>query len=419
MADYSGYAGWDSALQQLYKNLPGFTQKNFSDYTSAIGSDTDQFASLFKNYVGRDPTTDEINKFLTQGVTQNYQGITNPGSAFNANPQQFLQNFIQGNFQQEANKQAQTQADTAFQGNLKKVQDLVNQQTQATTSDLLNPQGKTFQEFAGLMNNYGITPSSGAFQAGLGNAVGSAAAGNEAAALGQFGIPAISGEQAMASAPYQNNLQNLYPSMGQFNQGINDIYGFNLESVLASDLAGQSAPSGFEKGLGYASAGSNILGNLVKFGPSNLGTSYICMALIHHGLATESDLDLLHYKTIGAIWKKARAFWWYATHAKELVRIAELKGINWKSWRSWFLDDPISKPTALEAVEEYITAYESLCRYVGAMHLWDDRVRRVSFLDSLLFLPKVLTYPPFIRAAWKVFKMKQLFILDLPLSRVD
>lgn len=412
------------AYGDLYRRIigntgPGGFVWNQQNTTGKLGDMATQFAGMFRNLTGRDPTDQEYNAMfqnIGNQVATSPSGFSGTSYAdFQNLFAPYIQNTYGSDIQQFQQGQQQSQLDKAQ----KTIQDLIGKQTAATAANLTDPNSKTFQAFAGNLNNLGITPGSGAFQAGLGATLGESAANDISAALGGVSLPAITGIMDTANMPYKMSLENMYPGLATYGNRQNDIYDFNLQTALAQKLFDESQPSGFEKNLGYANTASGIVGNAgMAAGPAMTATSYICKALIAHGLAAESDLDLLHLKTLGAVWKKARAFWWYATHAKQLVEIAERDGLDWREWRKCFLDDPISKETAVEAVEEYITAYESLCRHLDAMHLWDERVRRSSFWDSLLFLPLVFTYPPFLKAAWKVFKIKQLILLDLPLTRM-
>jgi hypothetical protein len=129
--------------------------------------------------------------------------------------QQQLQN-IYGNATGNQNIQTQ-QALNASQG--------ITSQNQSDLSGLLNnydqsfiqqlgPQGALGQQLAGEYNNYGITPSSGAFQQGLGNTLGQLGAQNQL----QLGTQLVNN-----GATAQQNLlgQGLGSTLGTTQQGAN------------------------------------------------------------------------------------------------------------------------------------------------------------------------------------------------------
>lgn len=415
----TGQQSWynDPTFQQLYNQIvgntgPGGFQWTAQNTTDKLNQYVNDFSQQFTNATGQAPTADQISQFLTQAVSP--VGGTQAGFA-GTDPNAVAQQYIPQAYQPQIQQQGQKQ--TAGLAN--QISNVATQVGNQTAQQLKDPLSLLYQGFSGGMNNMGITPGSGAFEAGLGGTIGNAASGAISSGLQSLGFPSIAGNQSPSLSALGGLGLQQQGLMSNYNQQLNDWF---MQSGLGEKLFNESQPSAAQQDIGMASGAANAAGGLMKgAGELTAGaslTSYICMALISHGLATESDLDLLHYKTVGAIWKKARAFWWYATHAQDLVAIAEERKMDWKPWRKWFLDDPISKPTAVEAVDEFIVAYKSLCFHLGAIWLWDEKVERTSFLDSLQFLPLVLTYPPFVKAAWKVFKMKCRFIIDLPLSEV-
>lgn len=403
---YSTSTAYDNIFDQIMAAGGPWTFNNTKTVLDQYGTD---FAQQFQNAVGRPPTADEINQFYQQAVMP--VGSTQAGFS-STDPTAVAQKYIPQAFQSQIQENQAAQIPKLEQ----QIGDLSANVGKQTAAQLSDPSSDTYRMFSGVLNNMGITPSSGAFQSGLGSTIGNAATQTMQQLLGNLGGGAIAGNQSPSFSSLYGTGQQAGQGMNAYNQSLND---FNIQAALAKQLADESQPSTAMKDIAMAQGASKALMGLgTAAGPAATATSYVCKALIAHGLATESDLDLLHFKTIPAVFQKARAFWWYATHAKELVAIAERDGLDWRMWRKWFLDDPISKSDPVEAVEEYITAYESLCRHLDAMHLWDERVRRTSLIDSLPFLPKVLTYPPFIKAAAKVFCMKHMFVLDLPLSRM-
>lgn len=384
----------------------GWTFDESNQKLNQYGTD---FYQQFQNAVGRPPTQDEVNNYFSSAVSP----VMSTSAGFGGtDPNAVAQSYIPQAFQSDIQQNQQNQM-----GNLaNQISSLGTQVGQNTASALADPTNPMYQAFSGSMNNLGISPSSGAFQSGIGSTIGNAISQSESQGLNNLGMGAIAGNQSPNFQSLLGTGQQAASGMNSYNQQIDD---FMMQSQLAQQLAGMAQPSTAQKDIGMAAGASQALGGIGTgmAGGAQL-TSYICKALIAHGLAAETDLDLLHQKTIPAIWQKARAFWLYATHAKELVAIAEAKKMDWRPWRKWFLDDPMDAATSIEAVNEYIAAYKALCLYLGATHLWDKRALNVGFWDSLPFLPKVLTYKPFIKAAWKVWKMNHMILLDLPLTRL-
>jgi hypothetical protein len=169
---------------------------------------------------------------------------------------------------------------------------------------------------------------------------------------------------------------------------------------VAGPIAAAAAGSYFGGPAGGAAAGA----------AAQKGTSYICLELIRRGLAIESDLDSLHFKIMPAMLKKGRAFWVYAMDAGKLVDAANKKNVDWSKWKTRFLDDVCLAQSPVEAVNLYSLACRDLALECEPS-LWDERVLRVGYLDSLPFLPKLFTYKPFLKAFVKVIRMKISFII--------
>lgn len=415
--DLSQDSNYSNIINALMKSLPGANQANIGAYTGQIGGDIDNFMSQFQNFVGRAPTQDEISKFENNWVIPNTDSLRQPGSQILANTPAAIQQFLGQNFQQEANQQAQQQNQTATQNALGQIPGIVQNQVGALSADLTNPNSPTYQSFSGLLNNMGITPSSGAFQAALGGTLGAAGAQDTANLLGQIGGGGLQAGQQLATAPYMNTLGNLYPMQQQYNNQAYDLENFGLESQLARQLANDSQPSGLQNALGYANAGSNIAKNLVTSGVQAQTTSYVCKELIKRGLICESDMDDFHVHIMPAMFKKGRAFWKYAMDGQELVEAANLVGIKWDKFKPLLFDRVMAEPDPCRAVDLYADACHQIC--IRACYtLWDPKVYRSSFLDSFRFFPKLFTYKPFLEALWKCVKVRMAFVYDKPRCEV-
>lgn len=369
----------------------------------------DRYLSMFnqsyRNLTGQDPGKDIQEQFISQAV----QPLAHPDQLGYSDQSALVNNFIQNTYgPQIAGHQQQLQTDQ-LGSTQKMIQDLIQKQTQATASDLGNPNSPTYQGFAGRMNDMGITPSSGAFQAGLGGVLGQSAAGAENAALGSVGLPTIGGIQGINQIPFNF-------AQGNSNLGhINSMQDFGMQGDLARMMQEMMQPSGAQQNLGMASAASNAAKNFFSLGggSGNTGTSYVCMELIKRGLLCETDMDDFHVHIMPAMFKKGRAFWKYAMDGKRLVDAVNARGLSWEHFKPLLFDRVMEEKDPCKAVDLYADACCQLC-WASDYSLWDKRVYRTSYLDSLPFLPRLLCYRPFIEALWKCVRIKTLIVYDKP-----
>ena len=339
----------------------------------------------------------------------------------------------------------------------------------------LGPSGQLGQQLMGEYNNYGLTPNSGGFQEGLSNTIGNLSMqeqqqianalgqgyGNVAGAgqtgtnalsgiLGQgltnsqnigntglnsllgtsnqnygtqsnLGIGGLSAAQSALQQPLTQGINQFNTQTGQsnalqnllVNQGFNQNT-FNQESTLGQLLAQMSQPSGVQQDIGLAgSAGNALTGAAVGTAGASKLTSYVCMELIKRGLICEMDMDDFHVHIMPALFKKGRAFWKYAMDGYNLVQAVNAKGLDWKVFKPLLFDRVMEEPDACKAVDLYADACHQLCISCDRT-LWDERVYRSSWWDSLPFIPLLLMYTPFLKALWKCFRIKTLLLYDRP-----
>jgi hypothetical protein len=375
-----------------------------------LGQYTSSFIQDYKNLTGQEPTQDVINSYLQNAVgslphadTLGYPEMTGLAQSYITN--QFAPQVTQYSQQQQANQLPQTQ---------KMVQDLINQTMGNTASQFSDPNSQLYKSFSGGMNNMGITPSSGAFQEGAGSAIANAGMTQANAALGSIGIPAASGIQGMTANPYNQAVSGGNAAGSSIDQYMKDLQNFTLQSQLASNLSNQAQPSGIQKDIGMASGAAQGLGGLgMGMGGASQATSYVCMELIRRDLLCESDMDDFHVHIMPAMFKKGRAFWKYAIDGKRLVDSVNARGLNWSVFKPLLFDRVMEESDSCKAVDLYADACHQLCLSADP-ELWDKRVFRESFWDSLIFLPRLFFYTPFLRALWKCFRIKMLFIYDKP-----
>lgn len=356
-----------------------------------------KFAQLF----GHNPTQSELDQFSP------FYASGDPNKTNNGVGDQALSSYFQ---QQQAIQNAPQQEAQQIQAQIPILQDLINQQTTGTIKNLTDPNSDQYKQFAGNLNNFGITPSSGAFQAGLGSKIGGAANDFISQAIGGVALPIASTYAQGATMPYQDAVSR----PGQMFQNNMQMQNFLTQAQMAQAAAEQAAPSDFQKGLGYAGGITQAAGNIGQAaGGASQVTSYICLAMIDAGLLCESDLDDFHVHIMPALFKKARAFWHYAKYGEALSLYAKSGRINWNDYKPFLFDRVMAEPNAEKAVDLYAAGCEMLCeRY--AQHLWDERVYRTSILDSLRFLPRLFGYKPFRDALLKCIRLKFMFVVDRP-----
>jgi len=194
-----------------------------------------------------------------------------------------------------------------------------------------------------------------------------------------------------ASATPINSLGQALSAPGQT---VNDFKTGNF-SNLAQQLAAPvtTAASGFHvvnDALGGTPQIVKDIINPVGAIGGALGT-FICTELLSKGLINYSEYKAIHSLQFKSFFRRGRFAAWYIDHGQTLVDKANEQGIDWSSIKKWFFDDVLNQPTQLEAEDAYGRASEKLCRMV-APNLWQDRLWRNSYLDSLIFLPKILTF---------------------------
>lgn len=391
-------------------------QKLYDQFNQALGGASasggvgDQYITNFKNaykqMTGQEAGLPEIQSFIQNaGVSSaNLPGDLSYGDLTN-----LAQSYTQNTYGPQIQKYQQQQQSDSLAGVQKQVGDLVNQQTENFTKQFSDPNSNVFKSFAGNMNNLGITPSSGAFQSGMGSTIASAGSDFINQMLGGVTQPALNSIQGASSAPYQQTMQNRYSGLGH----LNELGDFGLQAELAKYLSENMQPNGFEKGLGYANTASSILGNVMSAGADAKSTSYVCKELIKRGLICEQDMDDFHVHIMPAMFKKGRAFWKYAKDGYAMVKAANEVGIDWKKVKPLLFDFVMAEKDPAKAVDLYAKACALIC-FMVEPRLWDERVLRTSVWDSLLFLPRLLLYKPFQDALLKCLRVKMLLVYDKP-----
>lgn len=409
----------DPQYQQLYKQILGNTGAggfvwNPTNTSGVLDDQISQFASMYQNMTGQAPTQDVIDAY-----SKNIQGeiFNSPTGEYGSNYSQnqdlnmpYLQNTYGPQIQQHQTDVAQGQlgqAQTATQNS-------INTMDQNTEQFLTSPEAQA--QMKGSLNNSGMIDS-GAYDSTLASLMSQGALQNQNNAIQGLTVPAEQGIMGTAMAPYGNAISGSGAGLKNYGAGLTAQSDFNQQAALGEMLAKMGQPSTAQSIMGMASGSAQGAGSLAQGGASAYNaTSYVCMELIRRGLAHNSDLDLLHWKIMPAVFLKGRAFWNYAQNAQALVNAANVAGINWRLFRKELLDDVIAAPSALEAVERYTQTLHRIAIMSG--YPWDPRVTRTGVWDSLWFMPRLLTYSPFVKAFAKAMRMRSLLLLDLPLSEM-
>lgn len=377
---------------------------------SQIGGSQDlgTFTSLFKNLTGKDASAQDITGYFST-VAPELQSL--PGGSGNVQDVHTLINqYLSDQYQPQIQGYQQQQQTNALNTAQQSAQDLIGKQNQETIQQLTSPEN--VERFKEAYNGSGMLDS-GAFSQGVGNTLANAATGNISQALGGITIPGIQNIMGTQNLPYQQFQQDLPGNTAAFGQQQQSQKNFDQQASLAEQIANLQNPSKLQQWspiIAGAEQGAGAAGGAA--------TSYVCMELIHRGLADNRDLDLLHIKIMPALFTKARAFWVYALDAGKLVDAANRYGIDWSLWRARFLDNVLAEADAISAVNVYALACRDLAMECDES-LWDERVLRSGFWDSMKFIPRLFIYKPFLKAFFKVLRIKAAFVHDIFPSEVS
>lgn len=294
---YTGYSGFEDAYNAVANNgasygIPGGTHAVVDTLDSAIST----FQNLFQNFVGRAPTADEVNKYLSENAPSTITGSASSGPQGSSYIRNNTASYIGDTFQQAANDTA-NQKLQAQQGQANDLASLFRTQGQQAISDteqnLMDYQSKLFEKLRpnlitsldsqGLLDTGGLNQALAGAQQNLadsaqGYLINANLNNDNAANQIAFGG---------ASAPYyfqQNQIMNQPNNLLQAGQGAlntnNNTYLTNLNAINQAGLmqqqkaiAGQAPQPSFLQSLGnsFASSVGNSAGQW--FGPGAYSSS--------------------------------------------------------------------------------------------------------------------------------------------------
>jgi len=324
------------------------------------------FTQQVQAVTGRPPTPEQISSFFqnqlvpmaSQAQPTGYNPIL--PQDITSSIQQYVPTAFAGDIQ---GYQQQQQTD-ALNKNISTGEGLIDRVMGNYAKNLTDKNNPMYQAFAGNMNNLGITPDSGAFQAGLGGNLANQANNLQSQLMGTLGFPALGGIQNL-SGQANYNLQNSAPGAqanltGQ-QQNLSD---FGRMQAMAQYLQRQMEPSGFEKNLGYAGGAAQAAQGLGTGLAAAHQLTWICTAMVNHGVMTRSEVDALHKHLYKAFWKRPLKFVGYILFGRLLVALAEFVRTDWRVWKPNFCEDVMAEKDPAKAVDLYAESFWNLYRVV-------------------------------------------------------
>lgn len=133
--------------------------------------------------------------------------------------------------------------------------------------------------------------------------------------------------------------------------------------------------------------------------------TFVCTELLRRKLITKAEFSEIHKMQMKSWPRRARFGAWYIDNGQRLVDLANAQGFDWSLAKEWFFDAVLCWDKQQSREHWYGIACGKLCEAV-APELWDARVMRNSYIDSVVFLPKVISYAPHRRMILKELKNK-------------
>ena len=319
----------------------------FNATTQDVNSADNAFVTTFTNLMGRAPTEAETNQFFQTDYLKY-------GSQ-NQDPFSTAQNYVSNAFGPQIAQYNQQQQTSQLGTDQSLIQNLITQTMGNTASSLSDPNSQIYQQLAGSMNNMGITPSSGAFQAGAGSTIANSGLNAANNALQQIEIPGVQQIGQTGNNPYQTAISA--PSGTPYLQGLQD---FQMESQLGQLLAQMSQPSGIQKDIGMAGSAGQALGGLGTGIGGLSAATWICTAMVQCNALLPFEVKKLHDHLYRAFWKRPLKFISYLLFGRFLVYLANKSGTNWYLWKTEFYDDVMAESDPVRAVDLYAQTFWKL-----------------------------------------------------------
>lgn len=421
---YAGIPGYENTFTKLVEQAAGFgsdSDANRPILLNRINNLVDDFKRTYSSSSGKQPTNEEIGKFLNEqggniitgsplGRSESDQsnvngkiseyissafpgigtpttstpnppsvppdllplppipGLSNPTTPVNAGtvPTTDISPYVPTTSQQQQDiiNNGIAQSQSVANQNVQSLQDILGPYVQSQVKNWTDPNSPDYQSTIGALNN-----------------VGRADAGTFGQSLSSRLAPLI-GQNMMslgtnALAPSFQNQQNLVgqgagtqSSLGLASlQRFIDQQNFQQQAALANQLADKGQPSNFQQGIGGASSILGGLGNLGQGIPGFKQLSWICTHLKNLKLATEEEVEAVHARLYPSIFKHPLEFIHYLHSAPRLIELCDVANVDWEPVKCVLIDKVLSEHDSEKAWQIYRTECKRLAlRY--APELW-------------------------------------------------
>lgn len=368
-SDYFDPSNFGTGASGQYTSNPGWGSGEESNQNvQQVQQATQLFQQQFQNLIGRPPTADELGGFQNQAL---YSAWNAPGNMTYGDMSGLANSYIQSAFGPQAAQYQQQQQTNQLGQSQQQMQDIINKTMGNTASALSDPNSQVYKTLSGSMNNMGISPSSGAFQAGAGSTIANSGLNAANSGLESIGIPGIQGIANTGSIPYQNSFQSGNTALGNI-EGINN---FGMQEQLAQMLVGSASPSSAQSILGMASGSAGGAGSLLQGGAAAKNATWICTQLKKEGLLSDGQIKILHDHLYKAFWNRPFKFIFYFFIGKLLVNLANKYNTDWRLWKSEFYDNVLAEPDPVRAVDLYSDTFWRLYMNVTGKKYVSELVR--------------------------------------------
>lgn len=334
------------------------TDKDWIDYTSTGGMD---LANWINRYWRDEKRTADIMHRYQNQFQNTMENLTGSGPTREAWQRywDFLPSALgKGGFETsyaDAQKILNDYINTEYSPQIKEyqtgviekdIQDLINKQTQSSIDYLNNPQ--VMGSIMAGYNQKGLLDA-GAFSEGVANTLAGGANQQQIQALQGTVLPSV-----MSMNPI--NAQTQSYSSEPYTM-------FNMQKLLAQQLANSSKPSDLEKWAPIISGGLQGAGSAY----GNSGGTFLCTKLMEMNIVTKDELIAVHNKLKRQIKKNPVYYRAYQIIAPMFIKIATKYGFDWKLLRKYLVDDVLNSKTSKEAFERYKFACINLFSITGLL----------------------------------------------------
>lgn len=264
-------------------------------------------------------------------------------------------------------KQALEQSRGTANQNASDLNDLYSQNILAQMKNWTDPNSPTYQQTMGQLNNVGRADQNTfgqSLSSRLAPLISDSLTRSSEGAL----IPSFTNQQNLIGKGYgvQSDL-GLAPLQRYMQQ-----QDFTQQATLANQLADKGQPSGMQSGLGGA---ASLLGGLGSLGQglggfAQLKNTWICTRLKELNLATEMEVEAVHEKLAGSLFKHPIYWLHYIYSAPSLINLADAQAVDWSEIKPVLIDAVLAEPDSEKAFQIYKGECQRLCE-LYAPRLWN------------------------------------------------